>query len=255
MEDDKLRRPALARVVRDMVPASRNRVRASNIEPTWDHTGRERIHRRHARVTAQARPRAKGEVGRQGLNSTSLIFQHDMPVVESWGMTYKPTMSFKILKHVPTVWVVVAILVIASGRAAPFEEAACDPSEDAVRRVMERIVEGDNRRDLEGVLACYTEDVVWLPPRGLPVLGKASIRARYETLFSRFQPDIRVVVEEVRVSPEIALARGGTRGALTPIDSGLIQLLDDKFLAALRCQDGHWLVSHLAWSPLDRPQN
>jgi ketosteroid isomerase-like protein len=100
-----------------------------------------------------------------------------------------------------------------------------------------------------GVLAGYTADVIWLPPGGETLHGKAAIRARYESLFSRFSVSLSSEVVEARAEGGLGFVRGLTNGALTPIDGGAPTVVDDKFVALVRCEEGVWRVSHLMWSP------
>lgn len=141
-----------------------------------------------------------------------------------------------------------ALSELSCGRAVT-PDPVCDLSEKAVRGPIERIISSDNAKDLDAVLAGYTDDVVWLPPSGDALIGKDSIRARYSGLFASFRPEFSVAVEETRATGGMALVRGTTQGKLTSLESGAIQMVDDKFLAILRCEAGQWRVSHLSWNP------
>ena len=129
----------------------------------------------------------------------------------------------------------------------------CESSTEAVTAPLQKIIDSDNAKDLNAVLSHYTEDVTWLPPAGNPLQGKSAIRARYETLFSTFKIDLKCEIFEVGPSGDMAFVRGSTSGTLTPLTGGEPTVVDDKFLAIVKCTSGTWLVSHLMWSPRRQP--
>lgn len=142
-------------------------------------------------------------------------------------------------------------ILAACSTRANVARHACDPSPSSVAAASDRLLAADNARDLEGVLAGYTEDVVWLPPTGGVISGKAAIRPRYETLFSDFEVEMASQIVEARAADngQLGFVRGTTGGTLTPVGGGAAVPVNDKFLAVVRCESGEWLVSHLAWSP------
>ena len=114
---------------------------------------------------------------------------------------------------------------------------------------VERLIDADNTRDLEAVLSCYTDDVVWLPPGDAPVQGKLAVSARYESLFAACVIQLTLEITEASADGRTGFAWGTTRGTITPVGGGAAIPVDDKFLAVLREEDGHWRVARLAWSP------
>jgi uncharacterized protein (TIGR02246 family) len=129
----------------------------------------------------------------------------------------------------------------------PMQTPMCDLSSRAVGAAATALIDHDNRRDLEGVLAGYTDDVIWLTPQGDVIQGKDALRPRYESMF---QNEVALAIEilEARGAGEIGYARGVTGGTLTPPNGEPAQRVNGKFLAITRCESGRWRVSHLMWS-------
>lgn len=149
--------------------------------------------------------------------------------------------------------VVVTVVTHLSGctrSAAP----SCDLSRAAIASPLERIIASDNARDLAAVLSLYTEDVIWLPPSGEVLNGKAAIRPRYEALFSVSLVSLASEIIEVRAEGTTGYVRGYIHGTLTPLAGGEAAAVNDKFMAIVRCENGTWRVSHLMWSPRDLSQ-
>ena len=143
-----------------------------------------------------------------------------------------------------------AHLLCACASSGTVAGSLCDSSPTAISAATDYLVDRDNARDLEGVLAGYTEDVVWLPPSGEPVAGKDAIRSRYKDLFSTHEINLQSLTAEAFAEGQVGFVRGSTTGTLTPLDGEPMVRVADKFIAIVRCQSGHWRVSHLMWSPL-----
>ena len=128
--------------------------------------------------------------------------------------------------------------------------AACDTG--AARQAANAIVAADNAGDLEGVLACYTPDAVLQPPGEDVVRGREAIKARYETLFTTFAPQIELRIDDVSAQGALAFVRGHNGGVLRPKAGGAPRTLDDNFVMLLQCDVDRWRISHLMWQPASK---
>jgi uncharacterized protein (TIGR02246 family) len=150
--------------------------------------------------------------------------------------------------------VLLLLVVTGSCGAAPGVAPEARDERELVRSVASGILEADNRRDLEGVLALYSEDACLLPPNEDPVLGKQAIRPRYEGLFRDYQPEISGTIEEVEVGGNWAFVRGANGGRLVPRAGGEPRPLSDAFLMILRRDGGRWRIARLMWHPTRAPR-
>lgn len=140
------------------------------------------------------------------------------------------------------------LIAIVLTSAWAWARSAREAEARRVREVVAGIIAADNARDLERVLASYADDAILLPPGDSPVRGKAAIRPRYETLFSRFSPQIVGEIEELHVDDQWAFVLGYNRGKLNPIASGEARTLNDVYLMVLtRSPDGAWRIARLMW--------
>lgn len=149
----------------------------------------------------------------------------------------------------PCAVALVAVLALELYRNAAADTPGCDPSKSALAAAPARLIAADNGRDLEGVLNGYTSDVTWLPPAGPAIRGTAEIRARYERLFADHRVSLQSAAQDAAAAGNLGYVVGTTYGSLTPIAGGPPVIVDDNFLALLRCEEDQWRVSHLAWSP------
>jgi ketosteroid isomerase-like protein len=143
------------------------------------------------------------------------------------------------------------IVLLASATDVGSAGVDCLPDAAAVREVRAvatGIVAADNQRDIERVVAYYSADAVLMPPGEAPVVGRDSIRPRYEALFAAFTPEIELRVEEACAGAGLAFVRGHNGGRLIPRASGEVRVLDDAFVMLLRLEPGGvWRISHLIW--------
>lgn len=149
--------------------------------------------------------------------------------------------------------VVLALISSACGTAGP-ETVSCAPGEAPLNAVLTGLIAADNAADLERVLDYYMDTVIWLPPDGEALIGKHAIRPRYERLFRDFHPAIKLDIHETIYAEALGVVRGRTHGHLLSASTGDAVLLDDKFLAILKCRESRWQISHLTWSPRDAHQ-
>src|SRR5262245_21968559 len=138
------------------------------------------------------------------------------------------------------------LFVLAAGPAT-----SCDlgssPARD-VAAVATGIIEADNARAIEKVLAFYAPGAVLIPPGQPPVVGRTAIRPRYEAMFGAFTPDLVARVDEACASGGLGFVRGHNRGRLAARSGGRDEPVDDPYLMLLaRGADGAWRITHLMW--------
>lgn len=127
--------------------------------------------------------------------------------------------------------------------------AACVSAPRGGDVVLELIAAG-NRGDLDAVLGCYTDDVVWAPPWGDGMRGRDAIAAHYRTLFAGHAMHLEVVIEQERLVPDGVEVRALVRGQVVPRAGGDPVAANDRLVATLRREGGVYRVAHLAWQPV-----
>jgi steroid delta-isomerase-like uncharacterized protein len=77
------------------------------------------------------------------------------------------------------------------------------PTKETLRERIVALKEAYNAHDVDGLLACCTEDVIWTEPTlAAPLLGKEALRDHLRALFTAF-PDLTVVPSQLRVYREL----------------------------------------------------
>ncbi|MBZ5495771.1 MAG: SgcJ/EcaC family oxidoreductase [Acidobacteriia bacterium] len=87
----------------------------------------------------------------------------------------------------------------------------------------------------------YTDDAVTMDPYQPPNVGKEAIRSALQKAFDQFSDEGRSVVEDVRVSGDLAVARGTTEGKSSLKAGGYSAQFKSKWITAFQRQpDGSW---------------
>lgn len=141
--------------------------------------------------------------------------------------------------------------IVVAGCSSPGHSSPGTPghAKDEIVATLERLIVADNMGDLETVLSCYTDDVIWLPPGEPPVSGKDAIAARYGKLFGGSRLEFDLEVADAFADGTVGSAWGFVRGTVKPVAGGDTAQVNDKFLAVLHWDGAAWRVARLAWSP------
>lgn len=132
--------------------------------------------------------------------------------------------------------------------AASQSASACSSAPDEIAAAPLLLIDNNNSGDVEGVLAGYTDDAVWLSPDQPVVRGRGNFRPRYASLFRDNRLALAAEITEAHSDGALGYTWGKIRGTRTALDGSSAQSVNDTFLAITRCESGHWRVSHLIWS-------
>lgn len=87
----------------------------------------------------------------------------------------------------------------------------------------------------------YTAAAAKMDPNQPALVGQEAIRAASQKYFDQYADEGRSILEDVRVSGDLAVAKGIYEGRTTPKTGGSAVPLKDKFLTAFQRQaDGSW---------------
>jgi uncharacterized protein (TIGR02246 family) len=106
-----------------------------------------------------------------------------------------------------------------------------------------------NSQDLEKLLSLYTEDAVRMPPNEAAEVGKEAIRGSLQRSFGEFTSQGGSVVDDVRVSGDLAYVRGTGEYTDTPKTGGEpIQGVGKWVAVHQRQPDGSWKMICEIWN-------
>ena len=104
--------------------------------------------------------------------------------------------------------------------------------------------------DLDGYLALFAEDAVWVTSELEEVAGRETIRAWLEPVFAQFDYEITITVADVRVAGNLGIERARFLSRMTPKESPASDepAQEGRYLMFWRWHEdeGTWLVQRYA---------
>ena len=105
------------------------------------------------------------------------------------------------------------------------------------------------QHDLEGAIALYEPDAVFLSPEGGRFPDRAAIRTLYRSVFSAYRATITMTSQKQDCSAALCVNTGTYSEAITEIATGKkLAAAGSYVLVARREGDRSWKIAQLAWT-------
>jgi uncharacterized protein (TIGR02246 family) len=104
--------------------------------------------------------------------------------------------------------------------------------------------------DIEGTLAAYTEDAVWLPAHSEEFVGKDLARAKLKRILETVSiREEQQEDEHALLAPDVLLDRGNYAVEMAPRKGGSAMLDGGTYLTIWRkSTDGKWRIAYQMWT-------
>jgi ketosteroid isomerase-like protein len=141
-------------------------------------------------------------------------------------------------------------LLTTQGWAQPAPSRATDTDRDAITAVHQREMSLFGARDIDGVLAVYTDDVTLMPPNQPAIVGKPAVRVWLQNIYRQYRvEDPNPSVSELVILGDVAIERYVYALKLTPIGGGAVIEDVGKGIHIFRRQaDGSWKIAQDVWN-------
>jgi ketosteroid isomerase-like protein len=128
----------------------------------------------------------------------------------------------------------------------------------AIHAAKTEVREGYNNADVGRILAIYADGFIDLSD-GYPTFfesqGKAMLRGRLESLFRKHEVEMALIVNEIKISGEIAVEWGWHALTLRPKDGGPAELQRTRYVEAwTRNSQGEWRITLFMDNPDQKPK-
>jgi len=110
-----------------------------------------------------------------------------------------------------------------------------------------------NASDVDGVLALYAEDGVFMPTEAPTAAGKEQVRAAYEHVFGTIKLDIAFSIDEIVQSGDFAFARTVSRGEVTVLAEGVTLPEENRELFVLKKTGDDWKIARYMFNKMSPP--
>jgi len=136
------------------------------------------------------------------------------------------------------------------------EEPAVDVEADveAIKAFFAHNAEVINSGDLDGWIAQFTEDAIFMPPNSVILKGKEAGREFARPWYEQLNMEFDLSVDEIEVHGNWAFARWSYVGRYTPKAGGeTIQEKGKELWILKRQSDGSWKCSHFIYNTDEPP--
>ena len=156
----------------------------------------------------------------------------------------------KLLAAIPLVFLLCSTFGCQQGEEVA-EEPAVDVEADvaAIKALFTHNASVINSGDLDGWIAQFTEDAIFMPPNSVVLKGKEAGREFARPWYERSNIEFEISVDEIEVHGNWAFARWSFVGRYTPKVGGDTTQDNGKEIWILRRQpEGSWKCSHIIYN-------
>jgi uncharacterized protein (TIGR02246 family) len=139
---------------------------------------------------------------------------------------------------------VLATTLLACAQSVPRVDHAADST--VIRGLIDRATAANNAGDIEGWVALFEENAIYMPPGSPEVTAIDGLRKAAAAGFTRFNADIRIIPAELVVLGDWAFSRSQVTGSVTPKAGGDPIPINIKQLTLYHRQaDSTWRIARL----------
>lgn len=126
---------------------------------------------------------------------------------------------------------------------------------DAPVKVMERYAAALHARNVEAMVALYTENGVYIRPDFAPVIGREALRAAYKDVFEALSVRLAFDVHEVEISGDVAWLRSSSNGTVKVLKSGTETRDHYNQVVVFNHERGVWRIRTYFYAPAPPPKS
>jgi uncharacterized protein (TIGR02246 family) len=146
-----------------------------------------------------------------------------------------------------------AAAVVALQVAAPSAQAQ-DPQRAEIEQLLNKYERALNAGDVNAAVQLYTDDGVFMAPENPAAVGTKVLRQAYAGVFQAIALKLKFQVAETKLlSPEWALLRTTSTGAVKILANGAEVPGSNQELFLLRKSDGQWKIARYSFSSVLPP--
>jgi uncharacterized protein (TIGR02246 family) len=131
---------------------------------------------------------------------------------------------------------------------------AQQPQRAEIEQLLNKYEQALNSSDVNAAVQLYTDDGVFMAPENPPAVGTKVLQEAYAGVFQAIALKLKFQIAETKLlSPEWALLRTTSNGAVRILANGAEVPGSNQELFLLRKADGQWKIARYAFSSVLRP--
>jgi ketosteroid isomerase-like protein len=154
---------------------------------------------------------------------------------------------------------IIILLPACAEQPQPVQEPSFDreAAEEAIARTRDQLITALNADDVDGIMACLTDDHVTMPPDVPTPKDLNALREYHQDRVDKFSLDVKQTLSELEFAGDWAIEHFANTGSLTPRAGGDAVPFNNKGIWIWKPQlDGSWKLALSIWnndSPLPPP--
>ena len=136
------------------------------------------------------------------------------------------------------------IAFLAAGAAALPGPALAQPTGDAAElgKVMERYAAALVAKDVEALVALYSDKGTFMREEMKAIVGHDALRAAYKEVFATLKVELEFTVREAEIAGDMGWVRSVSKGKVTILASGVEAKQGYNQLVVFRKEGGAWKI-------------
>jgi len=141
------------------------------------------------------------------------------------------------------------LVLLAMSTLACAARANVQTDEQAIRALLDGFGRAATAGDVETLMGYYVAEPAKLGPGRPPMEGASAVRSMFTTTLETAAFKTELVPHDIRVSGDLAVARGVQTGTATPRAGGPATAIQVKWVAVYARQaDGSWRCAYDIWN-------
>jgi uncharacterized protein (TIGR02246 family) len=141
------------------------------------------------------------------------------------------------------------LVLLAMSTLACAGRANVQADEQAIRALLDSFGKAGAAGDVETVMKLYVAEPIKLGPGRPAMEGASAVRAMFTSVLKTADVKTELVANDIRVSGDLAVARGVQTGTATPKAGGPATAIQVKWVAVYARQaDGSWRIAYDIWN-------
>ncbi len=134
-------------------------------------------------------------------------------------------------------------------------KVAMNADEQAVAEVLAAYEGVLNASDVEGAVALYAPDGIFMPQNSPSSIGADAVRAAYQAVFRAITLKVKFTVAEVKqLGPDWVMARTNSAGTATPAATGVPSAEANQELFVFERVAGAWKIARYCFCTTNPPK-
>ena len=144
------------------------------------------------------------------------------------------------------------VIAISCASDNEYSKPGAEADKKEITAVSSARAEAFNNSDAAEIASHFTENAILMAPGKPASKGRKAVEAYYQSIFNEFEPDLDSRYVEIKISGDIAYARGIADVTLISKSGGDTTTSSAKYVNILERQsDGTWKTTHDIWNSND----